>query len=89
VLVVDDESALARVSELVLCNLVYTVKAQNNPLVEAFEVLRSNPDAFDLVINDLKMPQINGLKLAADLLPIRPDLHIIYRTYLQNEGFGG
>ena len=78
-LVVDDERALARVSELALSHLGYKVETQNNPL-EAFEVFRSNPNAFDLVITDLTMPQINGLKLATDLLRIRPDLPIILCT---------
>jgi PAS domain S-box-containing protein len=79
VLVVDDERALARVSELSLSHLGYKVKTQDNPL-EAFEVFRSNSSAFDLVITDLTMPQIDGLKLASDLLQIRPDLPIILCT---------
>jgi PAS domain S-box-containing protein len=79
VLVVDDERALARVSELALNHLGYKVKTQNSP-IEAFELFRANPDAFDLVITDLTMPQISGLKLAADLLQIRPDLPIILCT---------
>jgi CheY-like chemotaxis protein len=77
--VADDERALARVSELALSYLGYTVKPQNNPLA-AFEVFRSNPDSFDIVITDLTRPQINGLKRAEDLLQIRPDLPIILCT---------
>jgi PAS domain S-box-containing protein len=79
VLVVDDERALARVSELALNHLGYKVKTQNGP-IEALELFRSDPDAFDLVITDLTMPQINGLRLAADLLRVRPNLPIILCT---------
>jgi PAS domain S-box-containing protein len=79
ILFLDDEKALARVGELTLGHLGYGVTSRSSP-VEAFEFVRSNPEAIDLVITDLTMPQLTGLQLAADLLRIRPDLPIILCT---------
>ena len=47
---------------------------------EALEVFRSNPDAFDLIIADMTMPQMTGDKLAQKLMEIRPDIPIIIST---------
>jgi len=79
ILFIDDEKALARVGEMTLRHLGYQVNTQYNP-VAALDVFRSNPDEFDLVITDLTMPQMSGLKLAAGLLRVRPGLPIILCT---------
>jgi CheY-like chemotaxis protein len=57
----------------------YQVEARMNP-VEAFELFRSKPDQFDLVLTDMTMPQMTGVKLAEKLKVIRPDVPIIICT---------
>jgi CheY-like chemotaxis protein len=47
---------------------------------EAIESFKRDPDQFDLVITDQKMPKMDGLKLAEVLLSIRPDIPIIMCT---------
>ena len=79
ILLVDDEAALARVGQLALSHLGYKVEPKFSP-IEAYEAFKTSPHAFDLVITDLTMPQINGLKLTGDLLQIRPDLPVILCT---------
>ena len=48
--------------------------------VEALEAFRSKPDAFDLVITDMTMPNMTGAELAPRLLKIRPNIPIILCT---------
>jgi PAS domain S-box-containing protein len=79
ILFIDDEKALARVGEMTLRHLGYRVNAQNTPAA-ALDVFRSNPGEFDLVITDLTMPQMSGVRLASELLRIRPDLPVILCT---------
>ncbi len=43
-------------------------------------MFRAKPDAFDLVITDMTMPNMTGLKLASMLREIRPDIPIIICT---------
>jgi CheY-like chemotaxis protein len=48
--------------------------------IEALELFRAKPDAFDLVITDLTMPNLTGDKFAVELLKIRQDIPIILCT---------
>ena len=48
-----------------------------NSAIEALEVFRKEPGAFDLVITDLTMPKMTGFQLAEKLLLLRADIPII------------
>ncbi len=43
--------------------LGYTVETKTNP-VEALELIQSKPGKFDLIITDMTMPQMTGVKLS-------------------------
>ena len=45
--------------------------------LEALERFRDRPDAFDMVITDQAMPKLYGVKLAEEILKIRPGIPII------------
>jgi len=79
VLLIDDEEFLIRSVKPMLERLGYRVAACTLPL-EALEMFRSQPEAFDLVITDQTMPLMTGEKLAQELLRIRPDIPIILCT---------
>ncbi len=79
VLFVDDEESLADMSKLMLERLGYRVETRLNP-VEALELFQSNPEAFDLVITDMTMPQMTGVKLSEKLKGVRSDIPIIIST---------
>ncbi len=79
ILFVDDEEALARVGTRMLERLGYRVTNKTNAL-EAVAAVRDRPDKFDLVVTDLTMPGLDGLKLGSQLLQIRPGLPIILTT---------
>jgi PAS domain S-box-containing protein len=79
ILFVDDEELLASLGKQVLEALGYNVVIGTNGL-EALEIFRSRPYAFDLIITDMTMPGLTGRELAAEVLAIRPGIPIIICT---------
>ncbi len=79
ILLVDDEKSLAELGHQMLSELGYRVEIRTAPL-EALAAFRASPEKYDLVITDLAMPQMSGLKLARRLAEIRPDVPIILCT---------
>ena len=79
ILFVDDEESLLKIGQKMLNQLGYRVETKRNP-IEALELVRSEPDRFDLAITDMIMPQMTGDKLAQEILNIRPDMPIILCT---------
>ncbi len=79
ILLVDDEEALANLGKEILETLGYQVTAKTSSL-DALELFRAQPDAFDLVITDMTMPSLTGNKLAEAISAIRPDTPIILST---------
>ena len=56
-----------------MTRLGYTVRATTDP-VEALEIFKSDPYAFDLVITDMTMPSMTGNQLIIEILKIRPGM---------------
>jgi CheY-like chemotaxis protein len=79
ILFVDDEKAVADLGRQMFGELGYQVETRTSP-IEAFEAFRANPQKFDLVIADMTMPQMSGLKLARKIMEIRPGMPIILCT---------
>ena len=59
--------------------LGYTVETAISPQ-DALERFALHPDQFDLVITDMTMPQMTGVKLSERILAIRPDIPVIICT---------
>ena len=59
--------------------LGYTVEATTSPL-EALAAFQAAPHAFDLVLTDMTMPQMTGLKMAGRMMELRPDIPVIICT---------
>ncbi len=76
ILIVDDEESLAAMLKRSIGKLGYSTTAAMSS-VEALELFRAQPDAFDLVITDQTMPHLTGEQLAQELLKIRPGLPIL------------
>jgi signal transduction histidine kinase/FixJ family two-component response regulator len=79
ILFVDDEAALANVGKKMLERMGYMVTAKTNAL-EAIAAVREHPEAFQLVVTDLTMPGVDGIKLGTQLLQVQPRLGIILST---------
>ncbi|MBI4773892.1 MAG: PAS domain S-box protein [Deltaproteobacteria bacterium] len=79
ILVVDDEVLIARLEKQMLERLGYHVEERTGSL-EALKAFKADPDAFDLVITDMTMPNMTGDRLARELLSIKPGIPIIICT---------
>jgi two-component system, cell cycle sensor histidine kinase and response regulator CckA len=73
---VEDETALLRMTALMLKQLGYQVTAHSESL-EALKLFQEDPYGFDLVITDMGMPDMDGERLAREMLKLRADLPII------------
>ncbi len=76
ILLVDDDNLVAEVTQAMLRELGYQVTALENPQ-KALELVKTDPDAFDLLITDQTMPGLTGLELAAQIRQLHPGLPII------------
>ncbi len=76
ILFIDDEIAIVKIANEILQQLGYRVVAKTDS-TDAFELFKSRPEEFDLVITDLNMPHISGLDMAEEMLKIRPNLPVI------------
>ena len=83
VMVVDDEQMITDVVVRGLSKKGFQVEGFVDG-IEALEVFRKDPYAFDVVITDQTMPNITGFELATHLSSIRPDLPIILSTGYSN-----
>ena len=79
ILLVDDEEMMTNFTARLLDQLGYHVTARTSP-VDALELLRTQPDAFDLLITDYTMPTMTGAELAAEALRIQPGASVILCT---------
>ncbi len=79
ILFVDDEPAICCMIKEMLEQLGYQVETRENP-EDALKCLQSEPAAFDLVITDMTMPRMNGIKLAETIKTIRSDMPVIICT---------
>lgn len=76
ILFVDDEEGIAYTCNVLLECQGYKVTSVTSG-IEALDLFKANPDAFDLVFTDQTMPVMTGAELATELLKIRPDLPIV------------
>ena len=83
ILFVDDEEVLTTMSRERLEQLGYTVRATTDP-IQAFEWFRTDASQFDLVITDMTMPGMTGIKLSQKLHALRNDIPIILCSGFNN-----
>ena len=77
ILIVDDEAKMRRVLEIMLQKLGHRVFGASNGR-EALEIFGSH--AVDLVIADLRMPEMDGIELLANLRAQQSDVPVIVIT---------
>lgn len=79
ILLVDDEDAIVKLEKQMLERLGYKIEERVSS-IEALKVFNAKPDAFDLVITDMTMPNLTGDRLAKRLMSIRQDIPVIICT---------
>lgn len=80
ILVVDDEDNIREIISEFLQTLGFTVVEASNG-EEA--IIACGKTKFDLVISDIRMPKMNGLKLLKSLKTYMPELPVILMTGYQ------
>jgi PAS domain S-box-containing protein len=79
ILVVDDETCVVNVIKRLLERLGYQVTSKTSS-IEALELFRAQPNAFELIITDQTMPDMTGEQLAKELIDLKPEVMIILCT---------
>jgi two-component system response regulator PilR (NtrC family) len=77
ILIVDDEQSICDVLSISLKKEGYVVAAETNPR-KALERLKREP--FDLVLQDLKMPEMDGIDLLREIKKLREETVVIIMT---------
>jgi PAS domain S-box-containing protein len=77
VLLVEDESAVLRLSKIVLERFGYNVLTAGTPS-EALQVFATHDGRVHLLVTDVVMPEMNGRELAARLRESRPELKALF-----------
>lgn len=97
ILLVDDESMILEVNSEILKGFGYQVTTFSSS-VNALEAFKEAPEAFDLVISDMTMPEMTGAALARKILQLKPETPVIIvtghsdqidRTKAAQEGIAG
>src|SRR5664280_585417 len=79
VLVVEDEAAIRKLTNLILQKAGYTVLLAESPDA-AEQIAGSYPGPIHLMLTDVVMPGMRGPALAERLLRLRPDLRVLYMS---------
>ena len=79
IMIVDDEAIEASVIGQILMDRGFDVCIQNRPR-SAMDLAQKH--SFDLIISDLKMPEMDGLELLQSLSRIDPDVTVIIMRQL-------
>ena len=78
-LVVDDDPDIAHVLKQGLLKNGFLVNAFTNP-EEALQNFQSNSEDYCLMLSDIRMPGISGIKLARRVKEINPNVKVILLT---------
>ncbi len=79
ILFVDGDQAIVDAVYLMLSEMGHRVRMVASGM-EGLAVFSHNPTGFDLIITDLGMSDISGLRLAERLLKVRGDIPIVLLT---------
>ena len=78
ILIVDDEADMLLLLKRILAEESECQVATENDPGRALALFKENP--FDMVITDLKMPKMDGVKLLESLKAVRPDVAVVIMT---------
>jgi PAS domain S-box-containing protein len=85
VLVVEDDAEVRQLSMRILNRQGYRVWQAVNG-VEALRICEQQKEPIDLMLTDVVMPQMGGKELAEKVLPLRPQMKVLFTSgYLDDE----
>jgi PAS domain S-box-containing protein len=79
ILVAEDEATLRELAEEILTHAGFTVVTAADGR-EALELFEENPEKFDLLLLDVRMPRLGGIPVAQAAKKRRPEIRIVLLT---------
>jgi DNA-binding response OmpR family regulator len=79
VMVAEDDAMVRGLARDILSRHGYEVLVAENPQ-KAIDLASSYPDTIDLLLSDVIMPGMNGVRLYERLRATRPDLQVIFMS---------
>lgn len=79
ILLVEDDPAILQMVMMMLTELGYTMLSSSTP-GEAIRLAREYAGEINLLVTDVIMPEMNGLDLAKNLLPLYPRLKSLFMS---------
>ncbi|HEU4444472.1 MAG TPA: response regulator [Nitrososphaeraceae archaeon] len=80
-MIVDDDTDILLVYNLLLDSCGYNVRVFSDP-IEALIHFAKNSSLYDLLILDIRMPQLNGIQLFQTIKSINPNVKVIFVSCL-------
>jgi len=79
IMIVDDEFDIITIIRRYLEKWGFDVDTFTNP-VYAYEVFKANPDRYSLLLTDIRMPEMSGIRLAKLVQGVKPDIKVVIMT---------
>lgn len=76
ILLVDDDHAIRKMLAGALSRRYRVLQASDG--LKALELFMREPDSVDLVVSDIRMPELDGIELVERLRGIRPKLNTLF-----------
>jgi CheY-like chemotaxis protein len=86
ILVVDDDDAVRRILRKVLESSGYVIVESGHPH-QACALFDADPAAIDLLVTDLKMPNMSGQQVAAHVWAARPELPVLFISGYSDQAY--
>ena len=82
ILIIDDDKDILFTFTSIIRSQGYSAKSFSNPYEALNNFSNSNPYTYDLILMDIRMPGINGIKLYSKFKAINPEIKIIFISAL-------
>jgi two-component system, OmpR family, response regulator ChvI len=82
ILIIDDDKDILFTFTSIIKSQGYSAKSFSNPSEALNDFSNSNPYTYDLILMDIRMPGINGIKLYSKFKVINPEIKIIFISAL-------
>lgn len=79
ILLVEDEPALLKLTSILLERLGYHIIAVDSP-DRAIEIVREYKGPIHMLMTDVIMPGMNGRELALNIMPLQPDIKLLFMS---------
>lgn len=82
ILLIDDDEDILFAFKSIISSEGYNVTTFSNATFALADILEKSPHYYHLIIMDIRMPEINGIKLYSHLRVLNPDAKVIFLSAL-------